>query len=115
MKTNKPAKQILVDAGLENSHWGHRIITAEETNGFTSSDNDDSDSWVTCACGKATPNIPRDGNIPLDTKLQHLGNYFSNDVYYNNFKEAATTLVAIEERALVVAKANIVGEVLDET
>lgn len=49
---NKTAKEILVFHNLNESHWGKRIIRAENIGEFTTKDRNDSSSWVTCACGK---------------------------------------------------------------
>ena len=51
-----PAKDLLTQHNLQTSHWGQRIIAAEERGGkFTEEDANDSYDWTTCACGKQDP------------------------------------------------------------
>jgi len=110
--------KILTEAGLQNSVWGQRILTAIKgtwdadkariVRGFTLQDYMDAGSWVTCACGKTTTDIPRGDevnmHIPHDETLVSLGNSFATEVEENKFLLATKTLVEIEERALEVAK-----------
>ena len=103
---------ILTEAGLHDSVWGKRIIVAATPNatntcfeGFTYEDDTESGEWVTCACGRATPSIPRDrDDRPLDSRLVSLGNLFHDMVLEDNMGSAARLLVGIEERALEVSK-----------
>jgi hypothetical protein len=94
------AKQLLTEANLHATHWGKRIITAEEFHGTTPSDLSDSGEWTTCACGKQDPRIPRTkSGAPIDEYLEELGVAFYQNVCAHRFLEAAETLIAIERRA----------------
>ena len=102
------AKEILIQANLQDSHWGQRIIAAEERGNFTLEDSYDSGDWTTCACGTQDPRIPRGvRGTPLDEVLLDGGLVFSKliDVYEDgsnwefDFVEAAKTLITIEKRA----------------
>lgn len=94
------AKQLLTEANLHATHWGKRIITAEELHSTTRADINDSGAWPTCACGKQDPRIPRGlGGAPLDENLEELGVAFYQHVCAHRFFEAAETLIAIERRA----------------
>ena len=105
------AKQLLTGAGLQDSHWGVRIIAAEERGSFGVNDCVDALSWQTCACGKLDPRIPRQTDVnnpaPLDMHLRELGQEFYCHVTDHEFLEAARTLIAIEKRA-----AEVLAEVL---
>jgi hypothetical protein len=94
------AKQLLTEANLHATHWGQRIIRAEETGAFTGRDASESGEWTTCACGKQDPRIPRyyDGE-PHDGGLMLYGMRFVDYVSANQYTEAADTLIAIEHRA----------------
>lgn len=99
------AKQVLKEAGLAKSHWGKRIIDAEERGEFTQQDRIEAENWVTCACGKVTVDIPRhDVGSPIDTKLLWLGLDFDHAVDSHRFTSASKTLVEIEKRAAQVTK-----------
>lgn len=103
---SKTAKELLTEAGLQDSHWGRRIIAAEERGKFNSEDRNDSLKWTDCACGHQDPRIPRDCmGVPLDDGLSSLGASFHVRVESNRFDYAAYILIAIEKRA---------GEVLAE-
>lgn len=94
------AEKLLQDAGLHESHWGHRIILAEEEGSFTESDLYESQRWTTCACGKQDPRIPRVGGIePKDDALRTLGLRFFDHVHGQDFLSAAMCVIAIERRA----------------
>ena len=95
------AKQLLTDANLHATHWGQRIIAAEETGAFTAQDRDDANNWTTCACSKQDPRIPRNkfGSAPCDNTLRRIGQYFLDCVRADAYTEAAETLIAIERRA----------------
>jgi len=94
------AKELLTEANLHATHWGRRIITAEELQGTTPADISDSGEWTTCACGKQNPRIPRTKlGCPIDKYLEELGTAFYEHVCAHRFLEAAETLIAIEQRA----------------
>jgi hypothetical protein len=87
-------------AGLEESVWGQRILSAAAKGKFTDTDRRDSGRWVTCACGCVTLDIPRrQSGAPNDLKLLTLGVSFPENVYKNKFLWAATDLIKIEQRA----------------
>jgi hypothetical protein len=107
-------KRFLHEEGLAETYWGKIIITAEEEGGFTPTNRNESMSWVTCACGKITQDIPRvfdhdtnTSDYPVDKKLQQLGNWFCSKVYNDEYLVAAKTLIEIEERAMIVARENV--------
>ena len=106
----KTIKELLAEHNLQHSVWGKKILKAQKSpEGFTLQDKYDSMSWVTCACGRVTADIPRRSrlaevpNQPLDFLLRMLGSKFYSKVCEDNPLEAAKTLVKIEARALVVA------------
>jgi hypothetical protein len=93
------ARELLTSAGLHESHWGRRIIAAED-GGFTGREKEDAFSWVTCACGKLDPRIPRYGSkVPKDQTLTILGSQFYKAVDRDQPLRAAETLIDIEKRA----------------
>ena len=100
------AEQILKEHGLHASHWGKRIIAAEQKDVFNSDDVEDSSRWVTCACGKITQSIPRVGmsNAPKDERLLSLGEAFYEGILEQEYILVAKTLINIEKRAIEVAK-----------
>lgn len=102
----KTAKEILTQANLQHSHWGERIIAAEDRGYFSAEDVDKAMDWITCACGMSDPRIPKDEcGAPEDILLDKYGNYFSGWVEDGHFANAATYLVLIEKRAAeLVAK-----------
>jgi hypothetical protein len=96
-------EMILEEAGLDQSSWGKRILTAEELGSFPEADKIEAECWTTCACGMLDDGIAR--NIygkPRDFKLATLGGQFNHHVENNRFREAASCLVEIEARAIVV-------------
>lgn len=102
-----------MSTGLENTHWGRRITAAKKRGYFTGEDKVEAGDWVTCACGKATADIPRfkdpDStvhNAPLDLELSHLGYQFHYAVKGDHPGIALILLERIELRAQVVAKEN---------
>jgi len=106
---NTKAHDILHNANLHSTHWGQRIINAEQVGQFGFSDNLDAAEWPTCACGKTCANIERedweDGSeAPTDAQLFSLGNLFQKHVRDDDFAAAAQTLVDIEVRASEVAR-----------
>ncbi len=112
IETIGQAEDVLNMAGLDTTYWGKKIIAAEKRGRFTKSNSNEASDWVTCACGKVTSDIPRnlDENspvykTPIDYRLQERGFDFYNTVEDNEFLAAAQTLVAIENRAITVAKA----------
>ena len=100
------AEQILKDHGLHDSHWGKRIIAAEQNGGFNEQDIHDAANWVTCACGKVTHDIPRgksfSSNAPKDGKLLDLGGSFHYRISTQSFAASAIALINIEKRAIEV-------------
>lgn len=100
----KTAKEILEKAKLHKTVWGKRIIAAEERGYFTDEDKRLARSWVTCACGKVTHDIPRNwGNRPIDDQLVQYGCVFEKNIIRHQAKDAANTLIKIEKRAIKVA------------
>ena len=103
------AINTLTRHGLQDSHWGKRILRAVKRNTFTSKDTWKAGNWVSCACGKVTADIPRcktygqSEGAPTDFKLKDLGMDFHFYVAENNFDKAARTLVLIEKHAQLVA------------
>ena len=97
------AREILTEAGLQNTFWGRRIIAAEKRGRFSLDDIQKSEDWATCACGKTADAIPR-GNHggPLDGVLAGLGRSFHWEMRDNSPVLVAEILVTIEERAAVV-------------
>ena len=109
----KTIKELLAEHNLQHSVWGKRIIKAQKSpDGFTERDKHESLSWVTCACGRVTPDIPRaprgiaGGNAPLDDELRGLGNTFHRKVRGGLTLGATKTLIAIEKRAIEVANSS---------
>jgi hypothetical protein len=99
------AKKLLIEAGLDKSHWGRRIIKAEATGRFTVGDESHAGDWVTCACGKLGDGIDRDDiRKPLDGVLTNLGSHFSGYVGAYSYVSAAQCLIDIEHRAVEVLK-----------
>lgn len=113
------AADLLAEAGLTKTHWGKRIIKAEQEGTFTSKDRSDSGNWALCACGKADMRIPRAGGDPAseafnanshhdmepcDLRLRTLGGNFPDDIYDNKPVAAAKTLIAIETRAAALLR-----------
>ena len=114
----REVETLLTKHNLQDTVWGKRIIQAtkptwveeEERHmkGFTFQDVLNAETWVTCACGEVTVDIPR-GNksnkdIPQDEGLVRLGDTFATAVRRENRLLAAKTLIKIEERALEVSK-----------
>lgn len=108
------AREILTKAGLNRKYWGRRIIAIEKASGtIPREDFRAANSWVTCACGKQGPRIPRhpdnyrhfDGE-PKDCSLIRLGSLFGSLFRQSelNCTAAAKTLVAIEKRAAIVLR-----------
>ena len=67
--------------------------------------------FVTCACGKQDPRIPRYGEgdlyetgTPKDKQLKYLGRDFATDVCYNRPYNAMRTLFKIEQRSAEILK-----------
>lgn len=101
-------KNILTEMNLQDTHWGRRIIQAEERGEFSDKDIELAESWVTCACGKTSHDIPRRDGLasPVDDKLREYGEQFEIDLEDNDFTQAALTLIDIEQRAAIVAAEN---------
>lgn len=92
-------------------NWNLRIAAAKKRKRFTDRDVTDSASWVTCACGRQDPRIPRIEDTfsavkgrPYDGDLMNLGQQFYDRVVLHDTKGASTTLKAIEKRAKIVLK-----------
>lgn len=95
------AKLYLQKWALDETHWGKRIIKAEQKGSFTSKDKDDASNWMSCACGKLDKRIPRTRvacRAPDDSKLTASGYKFSDSINHNEFWAAAYLLSVIEER-----------------
>ena len=57
-------------------------------------------TWVTCACGKQDPRIPRDWvGAPIDEELRNLGEAFPIAVGARDVPLARNILIQIEKRA----------------
>jgi hypothetical protein len=102
------ARDYLELKGFDQTYWGSVIIAAEKRRGFTEDEDECALSWVTCACGSVTSDIPRnEESKPYDEELFDSGGLFSELVSGDAFLEAAQTLVRIEARAIIVAKAHL--------
>lgn len=86
---------------LDKTHWGRRINRAEKNGEFTLKDKKDSESWVTCACGRHDPRLQKEDKTrgPRDVQLSDLGARFAGTVSINNFDGSRSVLTMIEERA----------------
>tara|TARA_R110000822_G_C14991735_1_gene459772 strand:+ start:244 stop:561 length:318 start_codon:yes stop_codon:yes gene_type:complete len=97
----KTAKEVLVEAGLDQSHWGIRVIAAESNGLFTEYDTHDSGDWFSCACGKLDDHIKRNQHgEPEDQELNEYGMKFYIAVACRDFLEAALSLIKIENRSM---------------
>ena len=98
----KTAKEVLAEAGLDQSHWGIRIIEAELRGFFTIADEHASGNWMSCACGRLDDHIERDPEYgePEDQELNEYGIKFYNAVTCNDFLEAALSLIKIVKRSM---------------
>lgn len=101
--------------------WLQRIYEADADGSFTDDDSFDAGSWIDCACGRLTPQIPRwriheypeedhaddprfcEG-APIDDTLYDLGLIFSACVEVNDFEGARSNLDKIEVRAAEILK-----------
>lgn len=102
------AKQYLDSKGLSDTYWGKIIIEAEDRGRFTIREITLGNSWVTCACGQLTSDIPRfiKGGLlrgPKDLELENLGYGFGQTVMVSAFFASAKALHEIETRAIIVA------------
>ena len=96
------AKELLINAKLDATYWGKKIIAAEKRGHATDLELRMSRSWTTCACGKQDPRIPRMCSsfaAPEDMELFHLGSRFPDLLLHRCWWSAAETLIAIERRA----------------
>ena len=85
------------------SYWQRRINLARKRGHFTKWDRTKAADWVTCACGKQDPEIPRDAYmVPVDPALRALGLRFYDSVIGYSFDAAEETLKAIDARAAEV-------------
>lgn len=91
-------------------NWRDVIEEARKRGGFTDAEKDRAADWLSCACGRLDPRIPKwktDGKValagaPKDPSLRALGVDFSVNVYYSYFGEASSTLDLIEKRERVL-------------
>ena len=100
-------RNLLTENKLEETFWGKAILDADEQHHghFSAEEKDMASEWPTCACGKATSDIPRNPTgVPVDTTLETLGYDFADAVGEGDTEEAAITLVDIEKRAMIVAQ-----------
>lgn len=81
--------------------WHERIAAARERGRFTEDDRELADSWVDCACGEQSDDIPRNQftGEPKDLLLVKLGRLFQATVSDNYFDEAEYVLENIEARS----------------
>ena len=93
------AAQILMDAGLEYSHWGRRIRLAEGRGGFNGLDQLDAAQWPTCACGELDESLIGPGGAPIDDKLVRLGARVLVAVNDDKFEMATVYLIEIMTRS----------------
>lgn len=86
--------------------WRQIIATARRRKGgFTGLECEKAADWVTCACGRQDPRIPRGGmGVPMDDELTRLGIVFSRAVAVQNFDLAEETLRRIDDRAAIVLR-----------
>ena len=104
MTPMKTAKSLLVEAGLDETLWGKRIIHIEETGKMLVEWLDEAWGWQTCACGEQDERIPRnEDGCPFDEQLRRDGVEFPLYLQ-SNIVEAARCLIRIEERAAEVLK-----------
>ena len=97
------ATEILEYEGLENTHWGKRIMLAEKYGCFTERDVEKAGVWTTCACGMQDDRIPRSqSGTPEDGNLESYGSNFYYHVKNHRVWEAAEELAKIEQRAFEV-------------
>ena len=93
------AAQILADHGYTTTHWGLRIIKADQLCGCDGGDRMAGEEWPTCACGVQDPRLMSPAGTPKDQELINLGFDFSDMVNTNEFELAAMYLIQIELRA----------------
>ena len=112
------AKKILTKANLQNTYWGKIIILAEAGKSrFTLNQARKADDWCTCACGRLTHDIPRNlpteltESWPLDEDLYSLGVKYNACIGDDRPIEAAKVLVAIEDRAQIVAAQHVTSAI----
>ncbi len=103
--TINPTEQLLPLREGTTPYWWDVIDEAEARGSFTEDEKVRSGAWVTCACGKQDPRIPRRTTwmgregMPVDKELGGLGCRFCDNVHDDHFKAARNTLIAIEQRA----------------
>lgn len=105
----KTTREILTEAGLDQKHWGKRIIAAEKRGAFSQKERRDATGWTTCACGKQDPRLHDNDGFPTDQQLDNLALEFCYAVCGKHEPwgieeapsaiKAARTLIAIEKRA----------------
>ena len=101
------AKEYLQKAGLAETHWGERIILAEENGYFSRFDIKRANNWVDCACGKCCLGPEQRGeytNYPKDDELRKEGEEFGEVVKAGDFVEAAHILHRIETLAVEIMR-----------
>ena len=94
------ATDLIHEANLQDSHWGHRIIVSESFGKFTSESREEGSDWNTCPVGKSGAAMWIDANGdnrgPMDTNsLWELGCQFATAVCENEFVHAAEMLISI--------------------
>lgn len=110
MAKMKAANECLRKARLATTEWGKRIIKAEKAGSFDELDEEQAACWPDCPTGKLDGDIARftaeqDWLLyyaPIDDKLRDLGQKFFYEVKGHLFVAAATTLIAIYNRAEVL-------------
>jgi hypothetical protein len=116
-----PAHKLLLENNLHKSHWGLRIISAENFGAFTPEDESDGSSWFFCACGKLDDHIilesSRFDKAPKDKLLFRLGVNFAeyvdvdigdpSDFDVSRFYSAAECLIRIENRSIELLKESL--------
>lgn len=80
--------------------WHDRIAKARERGEFSEDDKNDAATWVDCACGEQSEDIPRSRTgEPKDVALSYLGSVFSLAVDHDDFEEAASVFADIDNRS----------------
>ena len=107
----KSAKELLEEAGLDDTVWGCVIINAEFRGGFTENDANDAVSWFFSADGDGILMVhaKRDkyGRAHPDHYLYSRGLEFNCCVSNNWFFSAAETLIKIEKRTIELLRSGV--------
>ena len=103
------AKEVLVEAGLDKSHWGIRVIDAENIGFFTVTDKEDVTDWFSYPCGMLNENIGRAwDDEPLDDELMDCSGKFFRAVKGSpDCIEAALALVKIVKRSNMLSRGEV--------